>query len=542
MTELAPLSKASILIVDDVAANLMAMEAVLQPLGQRIVCARSGQEALRALLEEDFAVILLDVTMPIMDGFETAQLIRDRNKTRGVPIIFLTAMQGNEQFILRAYERGAVDYLIKPFDADILRAKVSVFVELYMMRERVKQVAALEARQREAEEGRARLFELLMQLPTAMVATRGSEHVVEIANPPFTRLAGKRQVIGRRLRDIFHDLISSDPGELDDVFKSGEPITQTQRAISLVGDDGVRTTRYITYSVQPFRQHDGTVAGLILCGTDVTNEVQARENERRAQLERERLVTELEQALHARDDFLMVASHELRTPLTSLQLTASSVLRQLHKAAGKPLPPQLLDERMSAVKRQLDRLEQLINALLDVSRIGVGRLELQLEDADLVEIARDVLSRVRDEASRQNVTLELQAPASLVGRWDRSRVDQILTNLIANAIKYGQGKPVDVIVTGDDEHAELRVRDRGIGVPREQQERIFGKFERAASQRNYGGLGLGLWITRELVELMHGSVRVESTPGHGATFIVSLPRHRHEHDRDGNRAAHATSA
>src|SRR3954447_1606648 len=140
MTDSRTQTSASILLVDDVPANLMAMEAVLQPLGQRIVSARSGQEALRALLEEEFAVILLDVTMPGMDGFETAQIIRDRNKTRGVPIIFLTAMQGNEQFILRAYERGAVDYLIKPFDPDILRAKVSVFVELYVMREQVKQL------------------------------------------------------------------------------------------------------------------------------------------------------------------------------------------------------------------------------------------------------------------------------------------------------------------------------------------------------------------------------------------------------------------
>src|SRR6185312_98420 len=128
MSDLRQPPSASILIVDDVPANLMAMEAVLQPLGQRVVSARSGHEALRALLDEEFAVILLDVTMPGMDGFETAQLIRDRSKTRGVPIIFLTAMTSNEQFVLRAYERGAVDYLIKPFDPDILRAKVAVFV------------------------------------------------------------------------------------------------------------------------------------------------------------------------------------------------------------------------------------------------------------------------------------------------------------------------------------------------------------------------------------------------------------------------------
>jgi signal transduction histidine kinase len=463
--------------------------------------------------------------MPGMDGFETASLIRDRNKTRGVPIIFLTALSGNEQFILRAYEHGGVDYLIKPFDPDILRAKVSVFVELYLMRERVKRLAALEASQREAEAARTRLFEMLMQLPMAMAATSGPEHVIELANPSFGRLARRRELIGRRILDVFDDLISGEPAELDAVFRSGEGITRQQRRVSFVGDDGVRVTRFVTYSLQPFRVHDGSVGGLIICGADVTAEVQARDNERRAQAERERLLEELQAALRARDDFLMVASHELRTPLTSLQLTASSVLRQLQRAAGKPLPSEMLDERMRTVKRQLDRLEQLINTLLDVSRIGVGRLELQIERIDLVEVANDVMTRLREEAGRQNVSLTLTAPASLTGMWDRSRVDQIVTNLVTNAIKYGQGKPVEISVGGFGERAEIRVVDHGIGVAPEQQERIFDKFERAASQRNYGGLGLGLWITRELVELMRGEVHVESTPQHGATFVVSLPRH-----------------
>jgi signal transduction histidine kinase len=531
MTEPHTHTSASILLVDDVPANLMAMEALLQPLGQRIVSARSGHEALRALLDEEFAVILLDVTMPGMDGFETAQLIRDRSKTRNVPIIFLTAMHGNEQFVLRAYERGAVDYLIKPFDPDILRTKVAVFVELFLMRERVKELAAVEASQRESEAARTRLFDMLMQLPMAMAATSGPDHVVELANPWFAKLAGRRQLIGRKIIDVFDTLISGEPAELDEVFRSGEPITKQQRSVSIIGDDGVRVTRYVTYSVQPFRVHDGSVGGLIICGADVTVEVLARENERRAQLERERLLEELQGALRARDDFLMVASHELRTPLTSLQLTAASVLRQLQRAAGHPLPPPMLDDRMRTVKRQLDRLEQLINSLLDVSRIGASRLELQLETVDLVEVANEVLARLRDEAMRQGVPLDMRAPASLVGVWDRSRLDQILTNLVTNAIKYGQGKPVDVVIRRAGDGAEMRVVDRGIGVDLDQQERIFGKFERAASQRNYGGLGLGLWITRELVELMGGQVRVESAPGDGATFIVSLPNVRKD-ERD----------
>jgi signal transduction histidine kinase len=423
-----------------------------------------------------------------------------------------------------------------------LRAKVAVFVELFLMRERVKQLAALEASQHESEAARTRLFEMLMQLPMAMAATSGPEHVIELANPWFAELAGRRQLIGRRILDVFDDLISGEPPELDEVFQSGQAVTKQQRRVSIVGDNGVRTTRYVTYSLQPFRLHDGTVGGLIICGTDVTAEVQARDNERRAQAERERLLEELQAALCARDDFLMVASHELRTPLTSLQLTASSVLRQLQRADGNTLPAPVLDERMRTVKRQLDRLEQLINALLDVSRIGARRLDLQLEQVDLVEVTNDVLTRLRDEATRQSVPLRLQAPSALMGQWDRSRLDQILTNLVTNAIKYGQGKPVDILLGSAGDCAEVRVVDHGIGVDPEQRERIFGKFERAASQRNYGGLGLGLWITRELVELMNGQVRVEGTPGHGATFIVTLPC-EHEHERVGtDRSAGVGSA
>jgi signal transduction histidine kinase len=514
---------AAILIVDDVPANLLAIEAVLQPLGQRLVSARSGEEALKALLDEEFAVILLDVTMPGMDGFETAQIIRDRSKTRSVPIIFLTAAHANDQFVMRAYERGAVDYLTKPFDPEILRAKVGVFVELYLMRERVTQLAALEARQHEAEGARARLREILMQLPVAMAVTEGRDHVVELANRSFGQLGGSGDAVGRPLRDVFPAL-AGETEELDRVYRSGEALTRHEREQLHTDKDGLRSRRFVTYSVQPFRAADGSVVGLIVCGSDMTREVLARENERRAQAERERLLGELQLALRSRDDFLMVASHELRTPLTSLQLTASSLVRQMEKAGGQPLPAPLLDERMRTVKRQLDRLEQLINALLDVSRIGAGRLELQLEQVCLVDVVNEVLARMRDEAARQNVTLRLEAPRELPGTWDRSRLDQIVTNLVTNAIKYGQSKPVDVILSDRDGDAVLRVRDQGIGVAAEQQQRIFDKFERAASQRNYGGLGLGLWITRELVELMRGSVSVESAPGQGATFTVSLPR------------------
>ena len=191
----------------------------------------------------------------------------------------------------------------------------------------------------------------------------------------------------------------------------------------------------------------------------------------------------------------------------------------------KPSPPSADDlaERLEKASGHVARLERLINELLDVARISTGRMGMDREEMDLSALAREVVERFADDSERAHAPLALAAAAAVVGSWDRLRLDQVLTNLVANAIKYGAGHPIDVEVGGDREQAVVRVRDRGIGIGAEDQERIFGRFERAVSQRHFGGLGLGLWIVRQIVEAHGGSITVESTPGKETTFTVALP-------------------
>jgi PAS domain S-box-containing protein len=232
------------------------------------------------------------------------------------------------------------------------------------------------------------------------------------------------------------------------------------------------------------------------------------------------LFHEARQAIRVRDEFLSIASHELKTPLTSLQLQVDLLQRE-HAGkgrAGHEGPP-----RLRRVKREVARMATLIDQLLDISRLTAGRLSLDWERVDLAELTREVVARWSDDMRRYGCSVSLAAPERLAGVWDRSRLEQVLTNLLSNAMKYGQGQPIDVLVRPDGGFARLEVRDRGIGVRPEDHRRIFERFERAASQRNYGGFGLGLWIVRRVVEAMGGSITLESQPGHGSTFIVRLP-------------------
>jgi signal transduction histidine kinase len=192
-------------------------------------------------------------------------------------------------------------------------------------------------------------------------------------------------------------------------------------------------------------------------------------------------------------------------------------------AEAKAVQPERLAKDVEVMRRQVKRLSDLVNDLLDVSRISTGRLQLHLDEVDLALVAREVVSQFEPQAVKVGCLLELRTQERVVGRWDRLRVEQVVVNLLSNALKYGAGRPVQVRVEAEGGWARLQVRDEGIGIAPEHLGRIFGKFERAVSERHYGGLGLGLYITRQVVEWMGGSVRVESHPGQGATFRVELP-------------------
>jgi PAS domain S-box-containing protein len=225
-------------------------------------------------------------------------------------------------------------------------------------------------------------------------------------------------------------------------------------------------------------------------------------------------------AVALRDEFLSVASHELRTPVTSLQLAVQSVL-----AVGEAAEPAFLRQALESAERQTRRLSRLMGALLDVSRVHGGWLELQRDEVDLVALVRDVTRALGEDARRAGCAIEMNSGlVSLTGRWDRSRLEQVVTNLVSNALKYGAGKPVALTVRrAGDARAQIEVRDQGIGVPESERERIFERFERAVSARHYGGLGLGLYIVRRIVTAHGGTVSVGDALGGGASFVVTLP-------------------
>jgi PAS domain S-box-containing protein len=239
-------------------------------------------------------------------------------------------------------------------------------------------------------------------------------------------------------------------------------------------------------------------------------------------IENARLYGEAQAAVAARDEFLSIASHELRTPLTALRLALENMRRVASREAIEKLPAPYVERVLVTAERQGQRLEKLVSGLLDVSRIHMGRLELDVEEVELGAAVQEALGAVEDEAAQSGSEIRVQGEP-VRGFWDRLRISQVVTNLLANAVKYGSGKLVEVDFFPRGDRAVLRVRDHGIGIDPSDQPQIFERFERAVSSRNYGGLGLGLYIVKRLVDLLGGSVLVASEVGTGSTFTVALP-------------------
>jgi len=390
--------ESKLLLVDDLPENLLALEALVRGHARSVYKARSAEEALGLMLaHEEFALAILDVQMPGMNGFELAELMRGTARTRHIPIIFVSAGGSELNYAFKGYESGAVDFLQKPLDAHVVSSKVNIFVDLYRHRKALRrEVEALAASHRKQDA-------LVLQLQSTQA--------------------------------------------------------------------------------------------------------------------------ELERAVRMRDDFMSMVSHELRTPLNTLYLETQ--VRKLHLGKGNTahFAPERLPTMIERDQRQIQNMVRLIDDMLDVTRMRSGALSIQPRPVDLAALARGVVESLAQQAEAAGSVISFDAPSDGVhGQWDDFRIEQVITNLLTNALRYGGGQPVEVHIGASHDWAQVIVRDHGMGIAAEDQARIFEQFERTeASRKRAAGLGLGLYITRQIVQAHGGRVELESAAGAGATFRVSLP-------------------
>ncbi|AXI61519.1 hybrid sensor histidine kinase/response regulator [Pseudomonas kribbensis] len=387
--------QAKLLIVDDLPENLLALEALIKREDRTVYKALSADEALSLLLQHEFAMAILDVQMPGMNGFELAELMRGTEKTKNIPIIFVSAAGRELNYAFKGYESGAVDFLHKPLDIHAVKSKVNVFVDLYRQSKAMKQqVEALEQSRREQEA-------LLQQLQS----TQG----------------------------------------------------------------------------------------------------------------------ELEQAVRMRDDFMSIVAHEVRTPLNGLILETQ--LRKMHLARDNAAAFTL--DKMHAMvdrdERQIKSLIRLIEDMLDVSRIRTGKLSIRPSRFDLSQLVGNLLQNFAQQIEAAETEVSFTATEPVEGQWDEFRIEQVVSNLLTNALRYGGKSPVQVRVYREGNEARVEVADQGIGISEENQKRIFQQFERVSAKTVVAGLGLGLFISEQIVAAHGGSIVVESRINEGALFRVCLP-------------------
>jgi PAS domain S-box-containing protein len=516
-------SKVNILLVDDRADKLLALQAVLRDLNQNIVIAKSGKEALRALLQAEFAVILLDVSMPGMDGFETASLIRKRPATEHTPIIFVTSMNQSENHIARGYQLGAVDYILTPIIPQVLRSKVAVFVELFKRTEQIK-VQAERLREVEEEGHRRRLAEAVDKLEAETKRNR------------FFTLAPDLLGIGSfdgyllQVNDAWEQMLGYNEEELKSCHAI-ELVHADDRAAVMERGKTLIHGAPIGYFEVRARHKDGSYRWIgwtaaafhaeklvYIFGRDVT---QRKSNEQKIELLNGQLrqrVQELTDINNELEAFSYSISHDLRAPLRSMQGFADALLEEeAERLSGTG------QEYARRVVNSAKYMDALLNDLLDYSRLS--RAELDLTAVNLRHEVSELLTLLENEIKRKNAQVELELASEIVSAHPAT-LRQILSNLICNALKFihSERPPILRIRShSTDGNVRIWVEDNGIGIAAEHCDRIFRLFERLHTTEAYPGTGIGLALVRKGAERMGGSAGVESTPEQGSRFWVELP-------------------
>ncbi|HEX8699919.1 MAG TPA: ATP-binding protein [Myxococcaceae bacterium] len=465
-----------------------------EPEWQRV---EGAEEMRRALQARPWDIILSDYVMPRFSGADALNVLKQTGLD--LPFIIVSGRIG-EEVAVQAMKLGAQDFFRKDRLTLLAAAVQRELKEAEVRHERRRMEMALQ----QSESERAHVLNSIRDYAIFTLDLLGR---IQSWNPGVERVKGYRaeEFIGMAFARLFlpEDAAAGIPEEeLRQARKDGLYEGEGWR----LRKDGTRF--WAEVSLTPRFGPGGELQGY----TKVTHDIS----------ERKRLIEELRSAVRLRDEFLSIAAHELRTPLTSLKLQLQSLEPLAHGVAVSVSEASPIPRKLGAVSRQVDRLAQLTESLLDVSRISSGQLELRKEPVELVELVREVASRLDLVRETSGCTLNVEAPRPVMGTFDRLRIDSVVVNLLSNAFKFGAGKPVDVTVEAREGNAVLTVRDQGIGISEENQSRIFERFERAVPETQYGGFGIGLWIVRRVVEAHGGRITVKSQVGQGTTFIVTL--------------------
>jgi signal transduction histidine kinase len=542
--------KSNILIVDDLPEKLLVFKTILEELGQNLIMVRSGSEALREILQREFAVILLDVNMPDIDGLETARLIRQYKKSAHTPIIFITAY-ADEMQTAQGYSLGAVDYILSPVIPEVLRSKVRVFVDLYQMQQRTRAMAEERVARARAEAARIAAEETTRrsnflarashELGASLDLEQGMRRLLDLVVPQMADSAAL--VIDAEDEHPLMFVRAESRGRLETrpIAGYGEMPESLRAAVQRVVREGLPLEGdTICYPLRIGERTLGAVAlglgasspelmprDLVTLQELVSRAAIALDNARLySSLQREIVRSQqageaLQDANRRKDEFLAMLSHELRNPLAPIR-NAVEVIRRL-----APPDPKLTMAR-DVVDRQVSLLARLVEELLDVSRISQGKIHLKKEPVDLGRIIAHSVETARPLIDARGQTLSVSVPAAPV--WlsaDFARLSQVVANLLNNASKYtGEGGRIDLAAHAGEGEATIVVRDNGAGIEPQLLPKVFDLFVQGdrSLDRGQGGLGIGLTLVKRLVELHQGRVDVASEgAGRGASFTVTLP-------------------
>jgi PAS domain S-box-containing protein len=506
-----PKPKTKILVVDDIERNLLYVEGILEELDVEVITAKSGAKAIQTVKEHEFALVILDVQMPGMDGFATLSKIRETKGNENIPVIFVSGVYTDDNYMVKGLESGAVDFIKKPVNKDIFQAKVKIFVELYRQRKSLYDlIEKLKSTNKRLEESENRFKKMSMVAVDAIISIN-KEYKITYWNPAAEKIFGYSKFEIKYL--TFQSLFSSKkykdglPENLKK-FVESDRINVLDKTIELTAINKNNVEFPIELSISSFHIDNDWHAVCIM--RDIT---------RRVRIEKELLrAKEAKEANKVMREFIDNLNHELRTPLNAIMGISKSII----KYETDNLSEQQI-EALQHIRDSGERLHLLIERLFEFRR----KQEVNITEFSLAEFISDIESFARNSLNSKPVEVKIEKvePLPRVMHNDRHKIYQILVNIIENAVKFTEKGSISIKFFSADERICIEIKDTGIGIEEEQLKLIFKKFIQVdgTSSRKYGGAGLGLALADKLVKLLSGEIDVKSKPNKGTVFTVKIP-------------------